>query len=69
MIEIGKARGDNSLFSVLEAKIVQYHCNRLRGGVGGVWGGCLVAQSVERATPGEEVMGLIPASARSLLVG
>ena len=33
-------------------------------------GGVAVAQSVERATPGEEVPGLIPAvAARSLLVG
>ena len=32
--------------------------------------GGVVAQSVERATPGEEVPGLIPAvAARSLLVG
>ena len=34
-----------------------------------MWGGGL-AQSVERATPGEEVQGSIPAvAARSLLVG
>ena len=33
-------------------------------------GGGLAAQSVERATPGEEVLGFIPAvAARSLLVG
>ena len=39
-----------------------------RGGGGG--GGGAVAQSVERATPGEEVPGLIPAVvARSRLVG
>ena len=39
-----------------------------RGGGGGRGGG--VAQSVERATPGEEVPGSIPAvAARSLLVG
>ena len=39
----------------------------LRGGGGG---GGAVAHSVERATPGEEVSGLIPAvAARSLLVG
>ena len=32
--------------------------------------GGVVAQSVERSTPGEEVLGLIPAvAARSLLVG
>ena len=35
-----------------------------------IWGGGGVAQSVERATPGEEVPGLIPGvAARSLLVG
>ena len=34
------------------------------------WLGGAVAQSVERATPGEEVPGLIPpVAARSLLVG
>ena len=39
----------------------------VRGGGGG---GGEVAQSVERATPGEEVPGSIPAvAARSLLVG
>ena len=32
-------------------------------------GGGEVAQLVERATPGEEVLGSIPAVARSLLVG
>ena len=32
--------------------------------------GCTVAQKVESATPGEEVLSLIPAvAARSLLVG
>ena len=32
--------------------------------------GCLVTQLVERGTPGEEVLGLIPAvAARCLLVG
>ena len=36
--------------------------------VGGGGGGA-VAQSVEHATPGEEVPGSIPAVARSLLVG
>ena len=38
---------------------------------GGGWGGGgAVAQSVERATPGEEVPGSIPAvAARPLLVG
>ena len=35
-----------------------------RGGGGGA-----IAQSVERATPGEEVPGSIPAAARSLMVG
>ena len=40
------------------------------GGGGGGGGGRVVAQSVERATPGEEVPGSIPAgAARSLLVG
>ena len=40
-------------------------CRRVGGGGGGA-----VAQSVERATPGEEVPGSIPAvAARSLLVG
>ena len=35
-----------------------------------VWGGGAVAQSVERATPGEEVPGSFPAvAAVSLLVG
>ena len=39
-------------------------------GAGGGGGGGAVAQSVERATPGEEVPGSIPAvAARSLLVG
>ena len=34
------------------------------------WGGGAIAQSVERATPGEEVPGSIPAvAASSLLVG
>ena len=38
--------------------------------LGGGGGGGAVAQSVERATPGEEVPGSIPAvAARSLLVG
>ena len=32
--------------------------------------GCVVAQLIERAIPGEEVLGLIPAvAAHSLLVG
>ena len=40
-----------------------------KGGGGGGGGGA-VAQSVERATSGEEVLGSIPAEAiRSLLVG
>ena len=35
-----------------------------------VMGGGAVAQSIERATPGKEVLGFIPAvAARSLLVG
>ena len=43
------------------------HFSLTRGGGGG---GGAVAQSVERATPGEEVSGSIPAlAARSLLVG
>ena len=41
----------------------------LHGGIGGGGGGA-VAQSLEHATPGEQVLGLIPAvAARSLLVG
>ena len=39
------------------------------GGGGGGGGGGEVAQTVERATPGEEVLGSIPTVARSLLVG
>ena len=40
----------------------------MQGGGGG--GGSAVAQSIERATPGEEVPGSIPiVAARSLLVG
>ena len=46
---------------------ISQNCPRDRGGGGG---GGAVAQSVERATPGEEVPGSIPAvAARSLLVG
>ena len=42
----------------------EYCCPSVGGGGGGV------AQSVERATPGEKVPGSIPAvAARSLLVG
>ena len=44
------------------------HFAKIFGGGGG--GGGVVARSVECATPGEEVPGLIPAvAARSLLVG
>ena len=56
---------DDKLLSTLSGFLSYY----LRGGGGGGGGGT-VAQSVERVTPDEEVLGSIPAVAtRSLLIG
>ena len=61
---------NKALRSNLDLEISNEFCIATAAKRGGGGGGGAVAQSVERATPGEEVPGSIPAvAARSLLVG